>query len=139
MRMPTNHEIVVGIGLAMALDLMVLIPIFENVITNEGMAAIVFASSALGILVAMKIRDRRHRDLVASSRMAKVETYCEIRELVKVSCPCEIPCTATLRIMPPNEESILYICPKCDTMVSVGRTSSGEVIAYAAKDAKVIR
>lgn len=137
--MPTNHEVMVGIGLAMGLDLLVIVPLFEKYITNEGLLGVMFGSSALGILFAMKVRDRAHRNLVASERMAKVEPYCGIREMVKVSCPCEIPCTGELRLMPPQEESIVYICPKCDTTVSVGRISSGEVIAYAAKIAKVIR
>lgn len=138
MRLPTNQEIMVGIGLAMGIDLMVILPLFEKHMTHGGLLGLVFGSAALGILLAMVMRDRQHRAL-AAGKQAKVETYCNIRELVKVSCPCEIPCTGELRLMPPREESILYICPKCDTMISVGRTSSGDVIAYAAKEAKVIR
>jgi len=136
--MPTNNEIVAGIGLAIGLNLLVIIPIFEKYITNGGMLGLILGSGSLGILFAMYMRDRQHRNL-ARSPMAKVETYCESRELVKVSCPCEIPCTGELRLMPPREESILYLCPKCDTMISVGRKSTGEVIAYAARDAKIIR
>lgn len=138
MRMPTNNEIVVGIGLAIGLDLLVIIPIFEKHITNGGMLGLILGSGSLGILVAMKLRDRQHQNL-ASGQMAKVETYCNTREMVKVHCPCEISCTGELRLMPPQEESILYLCPKCDTMISVGRKSSGEVIAYVAGEAKVIR
>jgi len=136
--MPTNNEIVAGIGLAIGLNLLVIIPIFEKYITNGGMLGLILGSGSLGILFAMYMRDRQHRNL-ARSPMAKVETYCESRELVKVSCPCEIPCAGELRLMPPREESILYLCPKCDTMISVGRKSTGEVIAYAARDAKIIR
>lgn len=138
MRLPTNQEIMVGIGLAIGFDLMVVVPLLGEKTSSGNFAFLIFVTAALGILVAMKMRDRQHRDL-AAGKLAKVEPYCESRELVKVSCPCEIPCTGELRLMPPREESIVYICPKCDTMVSVGRISSGEVIAYAAKDAKVIR
>lgn len=138
MRMPTNNEILVGIGLAMGFDLMVLVPLLGGKTSNENFAFLIFVSAALGILVAMKLRDRQHANL-ARSPLAKVETYCESRDLVKVSCPCEVSCTGELRLMPPREESILYLCPKCDTMISVGRKSTGEVIAYAAGEAKVIR
>lgn len=138
MRLPTNQEIMVGIGLAIGVDLMVIVPLLGEKTSGGNFAFLIFVTAAAGILFAMVMRDRQHRNL-ASGKLAKVETYCESRELVKVSCPCEVPCTGELRLMPPQEESVLYLCPKCDTMISVGRVSSGEIIAYAAKDAKVIR